>query len=301
MRLAAEKKFNEAILQYRNALRIDDRFGEARWRLAQAYEETENFPGALQEYVRAADLLPDNVEVQVKAATHLLLSQQFLDAKSRADKALVRDPQNADAFIVRANATAGLKDLPGAIKDMEDALKTNAENGRVLTSLGSLQLSQGDREEAEATFKRALQVSPNSIEARLALANFYLSTEAGRRGRTATERSANADSQPTSWSTGCSPVFTCRMAGRTRRKPRSKPSPKRPGTRSAKVTLADYYILLQRYDQAAAILKPLGEGAQPFSPAVLRLAAIERRRVETMRQRRCSPDSSSGNPGMPRR
>src|SRR5688572_2973302 len=122
MRLAADKKFDEAIVEYRNAIRVDSRFGEARWRLAQAYEETENFGGALQEYVRAADLLPDNVEVQVKAATHLLLSREFLDAKTRADKALAKDPKNAEAFIVRANATAGLKDLPGAVKDMEDAL-----------------------------------------------------------------------------------------------------------------------------------------------------------------------------------
>src|SRR5262245_25102025 len=123
MRLAAEQKFDEAILEYRNALQQDEKFGEARWRLAQAYEEIENFQGALQEYVRAADLLPENVEVQVKAATHLLLARQFLDAKARADKALSRDPENAEAFIVRANATAGLKDVPGAIKDMEDALK----------------------------------------------------------------------------------------------------------------------------------------------------------------------------------
>jgi Tfp pilus assembly protein PilF len=72
----------------------------------------------------------------VKAATHLLLAQQFLDAKSRADKVLARDPQNTDAIIVRANATAGLKDLPGAIKDMEDALKASAADGRMLTSLG---------------------------------------------------------------------------------------------------------------------------------------------------------------------
>ena len=275
MRLAAEMKFSEAIIEYRNALRIDGRFGEARWRLAQAYEELENFDGALQEYVRAADLLPENVEVQVKAATHLLLSQQFLDAKSRADKALLRDPQNAEAFIVRANATAGLKDLPGAVKDMEDALKTNAENGRVLTSLGSLQLSQGDREEAEATFKRALQVSPNSIEARLALSNFYLSTQ----------RDADAERLLNEART-LSPthVLANRMLAGfylSHGRPNEAEVPLKAVADAskdprAKVTLADYYILLQRYDQATAILKPFGEGEKPFSPAVLRLAAIER-------------------------
>ena len=274
-RLAAEKKFNEATVEYRNAIRIDGRFGEARWRLAQAYEETENFPGALQEYVRAADLLPDNVEVQVKAATHLLLDRQFLDAKARADKALAKDPRNGEAFIVRANATAGLKDLPGAIKDMEDAVKANAEDGRVLTSLGSLQLSQGDSAEAEANFKRALQINPNSIEARLALANFYLSTR----------QDAEAERQLNEART-LSPkhVLVNRMLAGfylSHGRPNEAEAPLTAvaeGSKDsqAKILLADYYILLRRYAQAAAVLKPIGEAEAPLSSAVLRLAAIER-------------------------
>ena len=275
MRLAAEKKFDGAIVEYRNAIRIDGRFGEARWRLAQAYEETENFPAALQEYVRAADLLPDNVEVQVKAATHLLLSRQFLDAKSRADKALAKDPKNVDAFIVRANASAGLKDLPGAIKDMEDALKANAEDGRVLTNLGALQLSQGDSAEAEANFKQALQVSPNSIEARLALANFYLSTKRDAEAERLLNEARTLNSAH---------IMVNRMLAGfylTHGRPNEAEAPLKAVAEAskepqAKILLADYYILLQRYEQAAAVLKPIGEGAKAFSPAVLRLAAIER-------------------------
>ena len=275
MRFAAEKKFDEAIVEYRNAIRIDGRFGEARWRLAQAYEETENFPAALQEYVRAADLLTDNVEVQVKAATHLLLSRQFLDAKTRADQVLAKDPKNVDAFIVRANATAGLKDLPGAIKEMEDAVKANAEDGRVLTNLGSLQLSQGDSAEAEANFKQALQVSPNSIEARLALANFYLSTKRDAEAERLLNEARTLSSAH---------VMVNRMLAGfylSHGRPNEAEAPLKAVAEAskepqAKILLADYYILLQRYEQAAAVLKSLGAGAKPFSPAVLRLAAIER-------------------------
>ena len=66
--------------------------------------------------------------------------------------------------------------MPSAIKDMEDALKANAEDGRVLTNLGALQLSSGNSAEAEANVNRALQVNPSSVDARLALANFYMAT-----------------------------------------------------------------------------------------------------------------------------
>jgi putative PEP-CTERM system TPR-repeat lipoprotein len=274
-RLVTEKKFDGAIIEFRNAIRADRTFGEAHWRLAQAYEETDNFRGALQEYVRAADLLPDNVEVQVKAATHLLLSQQFEDAKSRADKALAKDPKNADAFIVRANATAGLKDVPSAIKDMEDALKANAEDGRVLTNLGALQLSSGNSAEAEANFKRALQVSPSSVDARLALANFYMSTN--RPGEA--ERLLNE-------ARGLNPAHF--MANRmlasfylTHGRPKEAEAPLKAvsdasNAPQAKLLLADYYIQFQRFDDATAVLKPLATGAKPFAPAELRLAGIDR-------------------------
>jgi len=54
------QKYPEAILEYRNALQQDGNFGEARLKLADAYAETRDAAGAHREYVRAADLLPDN-------------------------------------------------------------------------------------------------------------------------------------------------------------------------------------------------------------------------------------------------
>ena len=66
--LVAQKKYAEAILEYRNALKIDEQFGEARLKLAKAYVETKDAGRALREYVRAADLLSENTEVQLSAA-----------------------------------------------------------------------------------------------------------------------------------------------------------------------------------------------------------------------------------------
>ena len=80
-RYAADKKYSEAVVQYRNAIQQDPRFGEARLKLADTYEKLNDPENALREYVRAADLLPNNVTAQVKAAGYLLLMRQFEDAK----------------------------------------------------------------------------------------------------------------------------------------------------------------------------------------------------------------------------
>ena len=85
---AAQKNYAEAIVQYRNAIAKDSLFGEARFKLAQAYAATGDVKNAFHEYIRAADLLPDSVEAQMQAGKMLLLAGQFPEAKARAVAAL---------------------------------------------------------------------------------------------------------------------------------------------------------------------------------------------------------------------
>ena len=68
----AQKKYREAIIEYRNAVAADARFGEARLKLGEAYLQVGEMQNAAGQYIRAADLMPDNLEAQLKAA-HLLL------------------------------------------------------------------------------------------------------------------------------------------------------------------------------------------------------------------------------------
>ena len=82
-----QKKYKEAVVEYRNAVQKDPRHGEARYKLAQAYEELKDPSKALAEYVRAADLLPANKDAQLKAGKLLLIAGQFEDARARAEKA----------------------------------------------------------------------------------------------------------------------------------------------------------------------------------------------------------------------
>src|SRR5918992_6139414 len=83
-----QQKFREAAIEYRNAVQIDARFGEARVALAEAFERLADVGGAMREYIRAADLLPGRADVQVKAGTYLLAARKPQEALVRADAAL---------------------------------------------------------------------------------------------------------------------------------------------------------------------------------------------------------------------
>ena len=125
-----------------------------------------------------ADLMPGDAAAQLKAGQLLLLAAKFEDAKTRAEKVLALDSKNVEAQILKGNAAAGLKDLNGAFDDINEAIKLEPKNARAYANLGAIEMQKGRAAEAEAAFKRAVEVDSTSVVAQLALANFYWS--AGR-------------------------------------------------------------------------------------------------------------------------
>src|SRR3954466_3845537 len=72
----AKKDYATAIIEYRKALAADSLFGEARLQLATAHQAAGDVHNALGEYIRAADLMPTNVNAQLRAGHVLLASGQ---------------------------------------------------------------------------------------------------------------------------------------------------------------------------------------------------------------------------------
>src|SRR4029077_15895147 len=151
----------------------DNRFGEARSKLALAYIQTGDGSRALGEAVRAADLLPENVEAQLQAANLLILGGRFADAQDRARKVLERDPHNVRATVALGNALAGLKDLNGAVAQLEEAIRLDPTRSGSYTILATLQVGAGRLKDAETAYQEAVARAPESAPARLALAQFY--------------------------------------------------------------------------------------------------------------------------------
>jgi len=168
-------QYAEAIIEYRNAVAVDATFGQARKRLAEAYTHAGDYRAAFDEFVRAADLLPSDVALQVYTGNLLLVRRKPEEALARADAALKIDPQNIEVLVLRGNALAGLSSFEDALKSIEQAIQLDPDRGATYTHLGQVELSQGSRKQAEAAFLKAVELAPKEILSRLALANFYWS------------------------------------------------------------------------------------------------------------------------------
>lgn len=166
------KHFQEAILEYRNALKTDPSNGTARLNLARAYVGANDYKNAYLEYMRAGDLLPDDLDVQAEVGNMLLLGRYFEDAKTRARSILQKDPTHLAGLILLGNALAGLQDLENAVSVAERAASQDASQGSYV-NLGALRLARGEYDEAEKAFRTAVVKNPESLSAHLALANFY--------------------------------------------------------------------------------------------------------------------------------
>src|SRR5207253_463236 len=112
---------------------------------------------AYREAIRAADLLPDNADAQVKAGNFLLLNQHFDDARTRALALLKKNPKSVDAQILLGNALAGMKDFDAAVAQIQEALSLDPEESRIYENLGVLEWVRGNRKDAEAAFKHAVE------------------------------------------------------------------------------------------------------------------------------------------------
>jgi Flp pilus assembly protein TadD len=81
--LRAAEAIQEAVIEYRAAVKDDPKFGQARFKLAEAYLAFGDERNAYGEAIRGADLLSDNADAQVLAIKMLLRAGSYMDAKTR--------------------------------------------------------------------------------------------------------------------------------------------------------------------------------------------------------------------------
>jgi tetratricopeptide (TPR) repeat protein len=274
-RYVEQGKYNEAIVQYRNALQQDPRFGHARYRLAEAHAANGDPRNAAREYIRAADLMPANSEAQIKAGTVLLRSGQFEDAKTRAQQVVARDPKNVEAHILLGNAMAGLRQFDEAVQQLEEAIAIEPSQAGY-ASLGAIHLGKGSREQAESAFRRAVQANPRAASAHRSLAGFLWAT--GRRADAEAELKTAHSLAPDDVVTNRGLVAFYLATGRgAEAEPHLKKLAeidKTPGS-FGRIALADYYVASNRTDEALRVLEPLTTVNEASAPALTRIATIQ--------------------------
>ena len=272
-RFASQGKYAEAIVEYRNAVALDDKFGRARAKLGEAYAASNNPEGAYREYQRAADLLPDDIEVQKRAAILLFMAGQFEDVRTRAEVVLRKNPKDVDAQILLANAMVGLRDLEGGIRQIEEAIELDPEHAATYTNLGLLKVAQNQAEAAEAAFQKAVDLDPKSLKARLALAYYYLSTANVAKAETTLNQALAIDPNDAMANRVLAALYVATGRQALAEKPLKlivdvTRSPQ------AKLALAEYYARTRRVPMARAILEPMVRDAASYPDAQTQMAIL---------------------------
>jgi tetratricopeptide (TPR) repeat protein len=271
---AAKKDFANAILEYRQALQQDPKLGDARLKLGDIYAQLSDAQNAYREYVRAADTMPDNVDAQLKAGALLLLANQFAEAKARADAVLRMSPRNPGALTLLGNALAGLHDTDGALDRLNEAIMSDPTQGALYSNLGALQLARGDRQMAEASFKKAMRATPDSAQTRVALAHFYRSQGRDVEAEEVLKEAVTIDPKSIQANSNLAELYLSTGRASLAETPLKAIADVRQDPESL-FTLADYYTRTRRTKQAAEILDKLAATSQTYGLAKARLAAID--------------------------
>jgi tetratricopeptide (TPR) repeat protein len=255
-RYLTQKQYNQAIIEYQAALKSNPKLGEARAKLGEAYAANGDTAKAVGEYIRAADLLPDNIPLQIVAVRAFLTAGRFEDARTRAQQILEKQPRNAAAQSLLGSALIGMKDPEGAIKELEHAIELDPTRGSAHTALGALKVSTGDRAAAEQAFKRAVALDPKAVQGRLTLANFLWWSERMDEAEAAFKEALAVAPKDESANRSLAIFYiSTKRAAQAEEYLRTYATTAQ--TADAGVILAEYYLSMNQRPRAVAVLEKL--------------------------------------------
>lgn len=190
-------KYQEAVIQFRNALEIDPRFAKAHHQLAGVYIKLKAPQQAYRELSTAVELDPKNADAQLQFATLLLGIHKYEEAQQAAEKVIAADPGNATAHAVLGEKYASLQAWPLAIREFQTAIDLDPTQVEIYAHLAQAYVSSGRTPEAEATLQKATEAQPKSLDALLNQGRFYLSQHRLTEAETAMRAASKAAPQAT--------------------------------------------------------------------------------------------------------
>jgi Tfp pilus assembly protein PilF len=134
---------------------------EAHYNLAAMLQAKGGLDGALQEYLAALRLRPDDATANNALGAALLGADQPGKAAPYLLTAIKARPDYFDAHYNLGNALASQDDFVGAAMQFRLALQVRPEDAKAEANLGSALAEMGRFAEAKTHFERALQIDPS--------------------------------------------------------------------------------------------------------------------------------------------
>jgi tetratricopeptide (TPR) repeat protein len=227
-----DKKYQEASIEFRNAIQLDARFAPAHWGLAQSYEGLQRWAEMIEELKLTIDLDGSHLDARVKLGTYYVGANAI-----RKSPELVAEAERLAKEVLQQNA--------------------NHVGGHVL--MADVLFAQDKRPEALAALKRAIEIDPKRVESTLALAKYYIriddkakAEEVFRQAIALNEGSALAHAEYGK--------FLVQMGRPDQAEAEFRRAVEvEPTNRDARFVLASFYLVNKRMDKAEEAYKALAE------------------------------------------
>ena len=160
-------KYQEASLEFRNAIQIDGNLAGAHWGLARAYEGLQRFPEMIDELRKTLDLDKTNQDARVKLGNYYLAAAmgrpELIDEAERlAKETLERDANHIEGHILMGSVFFARKDNEKAFAELNRAIELNPNRVESYLSLARFYIVTAQRDKAEELYKRAISLNSNS-------------------------------------------------------------------------------------------------------------------------------------------
>src|SRR6267142_5853470 len=162
-----DEKFQEASLEFRNAIQIDEKLASAHWGLARSYEGLQRFQEAFEELRKTTDLDADNLDARVKLGNYYIAAAKghpelVAEAKRLANQILAKNANHVEGHILMGSIFYAQNEREKAFAEINHAIELEPRRVESYLSLARFYIVTNDKAKAEETFQRAIAVNNNS-------------------------------------------------------------------------------------------------------------------------------------------
>ncbi len=160
-------KFQEASLEFRNAIQIDNNLAAAHWGLARAQEGLQRYPEMIDSLRKTLELDKANQDARIKLGNYYLAASMgrqelIAEADRLAKEALERDANNIEAHILMGSILFARKDTDKAFAELNRAIELDPNRVESYLSMARFHIVTKENNKAEELYRKAISINGNS-------------------------------------------------------------------------------------------------------------------------------------------
>jgi len=168
-KLQEEGKLEDALSQYRDALKLDEGYAPTHAALASVYMQLGREDEALRELERAAELAPDNAYILRQLGALYLKRDEYEKSVAALERAKAAEPDEARtrAMLGTAYYYRSQADVEKAVSELEKSVELAPQDADARFRLAMAYVRRddsGDREKAIQSLEKVLDLDPSQSE-----------------------------------------------------------------------------------------------------------------------------------------